>query len=139
VPTPVVLSQQEIGDGSPLKAMTEDVHDLHFVQHKGSWRSLMASGLRAHLQDTSERVEAGQDGAREKKERKEGDQWTWSSTELAQYLPKTGFLDRNWRSCAVVGSAYHMDGSRFGSEIDSHQVIACVNGFLCTCVFWFVC
>ena len=63
VPTPGVLSQQEIGDGSPLKAMTEDGHNLHFVQHKRSWRSRMASGLRVHRQDTSEGVEAGENGS----------------------------------------------------------------------------
>ena len=87
VPTPVVLSLQEIGDGSPLKAMTEDVHDLHFVQHKGSWLSLLtASGLRVQAQGPSEGGEAGEDGARESKGRKGGDHWSWNSTELVQYL-----------------------------------------------------
>ncbi len=146
--------EQEIGDGSPLKAMTEDVHDLHFVQHKGSWRSLlMASGPRVKRQGTSEEGVEGtcqgmgreQSGmgreesqmGREQSQmgREQSGHWEWNSAELARYLPKTGFLERGeWRTCAVVGSAWHMDGSGFGSEIDAHQVAArayCCANVLC--------
>eukprot|EP00961_Rhodomonas_salina_P161508 2174763-Rhodomonas_salina.1 len=47
--------------------------------------------------------------------------------DLLSCLPPVGFVLPMHGSCAVVGSAWHLDHSNFGAEIDAHEVVLRVN------------
>eukprot|EP00961_Rhodomonas_salina_P225610 3050270-Rhodomonas_salina.1 len=50
-----------------------------------------------------------------------------ASPELLSCLPAVGYVRREHASCAVVGSAWHLDHSNFGPEIDAHEVVLRIN------------
>ena len=112
--TPVLLSQLELGDGTPKHKM-KSVY--HLTQHKGSWYyPLYDWSAGTHIHDTWEKSSGFRDSELVRVIRK-----------AARWLPKLPFVEKTLPTCAVVGNAWHLEGSGFGSEIDAHHVVLRVN------------
>ena len=116
--TPVFLSQQELGDGSPRMPMKSV---FHFTQHRGSWyEAFYETG------ESSKGMGTGEGHGLQCKEQR-----CYRLLEIlrkvAPRLPRTGYVEEAHRSCAVVGNAWHLGGAGFGSEIDTHDVVMRVN------------